>query len=90
MAESRIIIERAELEKNLRIYLAVAGQKHPHLVRDLWTRRGEEYDGPKIERARGQFAAFIAERICRAYELTRPMDSLDEIAAYNRSVEGGA
>jgi len=89
MSESRIIIERAELEKNLRIYVNVLGQKHPHVIRDLWTRRGEEYDSAKIERAREQFAAFVGERLYRAYEMTRPMDNMDEIAAYNRTVEAG-
>jgi hypothetical protein len=90
MPESRIIIDREELEKNLRIYLNVLGQKHPHVVRDLWTRRGEEYDRNKIERAREQFAAFVGERLYRAYEMTRPMGNMDEMAAYNRSVEGGS
>jgi hypothetical protein len=89
MSESRVVVEREELETNLRIYLSVLGQKHPHVVRDLWTRRGEEYDRDKIQRAREQFATFVGERLYRAYEMTRLMGNMDEVAAYNRSVDGG-
>lgn len=89
MKEGHIVIDQAELETNLRIYLALLNQRRPAVLRDLWTRRGEEYDRARIEHARSEFASFVAERICRSYQLSRPANAMDEIAALNRAAEAG-
>lgn len=82
MPESpRIPVSRAELATNIRIWLAVLGQRRPSILRDLWTRRGEDYDGPKIERARRDLADHLAGKILYAAELTRAAQSQDAFGA---------
>lgn len=68
----RVAVTVDELARNIRIWLAVLGQRRPSLLRDLWTRRGEDHDGPKIEHARHEFARHLADRILNgSHELTR-------------------
>lgn len=73
MPESqRITVTLAELATNIRIWLVVFGQRRPAVLRDLWTRRGEEYDRAKIEHARTELANHLAGRILYgSHELTR-------------------
>jgi len=73
MSESpRIRVTVDELARNIRIWLTVLGQRRPNLLRDLWTRRGEDYDGPKIDHARTELAKDLAGRILNGgHELTR-------------------
>lgn len=71
MPESRISIGPAELASNIIIWLKVLGQRRPSLLRDLWTRRGEEYDAVRIEHARHELARHLADKLLYAHELTR-------------------
>jgi 6-phosphogluconolactonase/glucosamine-6-phosphate isomerase/deaminase len=71
MPESRISIGVAELAQNIAIWLKVLGQRRAAVVRDIWTRRGEEYDAARIEHARHALARYLAEKILYAHELTR-------------------
>lgn len=88
MPESRVIVEVPELEKNLRIWFSVLAQRQPSLLRDLWTRRGEDLDREKIEHARQELARFLAEKILYgSHQLTRAAVSLDEVHAENRAIE---
>jgi hypothetical protein len=87
MPESRITVEVPELEKNLLIWFSVLAQRRPSLLRDLWTRRGEEYDATKIEHARHELASYLAAKILYAHELTRAAVPMDEVGAENRAIE---
>ena len=71
MPESRISIDIAELRRNIVIWLKVLGQRRAGLLRDLWSRRGEEYDAAKVEHARRELARYLAEKILYSHELTR-------------------
>jgi hypothetical protein len=82
MPESpRVLVTAAELASNIRFWIAVLGQRRPSILRDLWTRRGEEYDGPRIERARRDLAEHLAEKILYAAELTRAAQCQDAFGA---------
>lgn len=79
MPESpRVTVSIAELATNLRIWLVVLGQRRPDMLRNLWTRRGEDYDREKIERARHDLSTHLAEKILYSHELTRPALSEDD------------
>jgi hypothetical protein len=86
MPESRHIVDVPELAKNLRIWLSVLSQRRASLLRDLWTRRGEEYDSTKIEHARHELARYLAEKILYSHELTRAAHAMDEVEAANRAI----
>lgn len=68
----RVTVSIAELATNLRIWLVVLGQRRPDVLRNLWTRRGEDHDREKIERARYDLSSHLAEKILYSQELTRP------------------
>jgi len=73
MPESRTKVSVAELTTNISIWLAVAAQRQAWMLRDLWTRRGEEYDADKIRHARSELSRHLAERVLNGdHELTRP------------------
>ena len=86
MAESRHIVDVPELETNLRIWLSVLSQRRASVLRDLWTRRGEEYDAHKIEHARHELARYMAEKILYSHELTRPENEMDRVNESNRAL----
>lgn len=86
MAESRHIVDVPELETNLRIWLSVLSQRRAAVLRDLWTRRGEEYDGHKVEHARHELARYLAEKILYSHELTRAENEMDRVNDTNRAV----
>ena len=68
----RIRVSREELATTLYVWLAVAGIKQPWLIRDLWTRRGEQKDKDKQERARRALAEHLAGKFDEArHEVTR-------------------
>lgn len=62
-----IRVTPAELALTLRIWLTVIGQRRPDILRNLWTRRGEDYDREKIEFARTELARTIVENLERAH-----------------------
>jgi hypothetical protein len=86
MPESRHIVDLAEIEKNIVIWLAVPSQRRPSLVRDLWTRRGEDHDATRIGHARHELARYLAGKIDYVYELTRPEGAMDQVHAENRAL----
>jgi hypothetical protein len=87
MSESRHIVDVPELATNLRIWLSVLSQRRASLLRDLWTRRGEDYDATKIEHARHELARYLAEKILYgSHELTRTAHAMDEVEAANRAI----
>jgi len=86
MPESRHIVDLAEIEKNFIIWLSVLSQRRPSLLRDLWTRRGEDYDATRIQHARHELARHLAEKILYVYELTRPEAEMDRVHAENRAI----
>lgn len=59
----RITLTRDEVAHTLAIWLAVAGQKHPHMIRDLWTRKDEYADDAKRQLARRSLADFLAAKL---------------------------
>jgi hypothetical protein len=78
---TRVPVTLAELTINIRIWLTVVGQRRADILRNLWTRRGEDYDGEKIKRARHDLADHLAERILYGdHELTRPALPQDDPA----------
>jgi hypothetical protein len=88
MSESRVIVELPELERNLLIWFTLLAQRRPSLLRDLWTRRGEDHDRAKIEHARHELARFLAERVLYgSHELTRAAVPMDAVYAENRANE---
>lgn len=88
MPDSRVIVGVPELEKNLRIWFSVLAQRRPSLLRDLWTRRGEEYDATKIEHARHELARFLAEKILYgSHQLMRDAVPQDAVDAENRAIK---
>ena len=56
-----IRIEPPELEKALLIWIGIMGQRQPSLLRDLWSRRGDEYDRDKLDRTRREFARVLTQ-----------------------------
>jgi hypothetical protein len=60
--DKRIDIPTDELTKTLNIWLAIVGQRRPSLLRDLWTRKGEEHDAQRIQHARHELARFLADK----------------------------
>ena len=87
MTDSRHIIDIPELERNLRIWLSVISQRRASVLRDLWTRRGEDYDATRIEHARHELARYLAEKLLYSHELTRPANAMDEVQEANRAHE---
>ena len=78
MAESRITVSTADLIKTFNIWLSVIRQRRPDMIRDLWTRRGEDYDGPKIRAAQHELARELAERLHTAtWQVSRQPTSQD-------------
>jgi hypothetical protein len=74
-----IRVEAAELEKALRIWLTIMAQRQPSLIRDLWTRRGDEYDAEKINRTRREFARVLTQRFLTAnWDIMRSETPRDE------------
>lgn len=72
MAESRIIISTEDLAQTFDIWLTVIRQRRAAMIRDLWTRRGEDYDGSKIKNAQRELARELAERLKTAkWQVTR-------------------
>ena len=68
----QIRIPTDELAKTFRIWLTVIAQRRPSLLRELWTRRGEDYDADKVRHARAELAQALAENLERAkWEVTR-------------------
>ena len=63
---SMIPVSPADLAKTLRIWLTIIGQRRPDILRNIWTRRGEEYDGEKIEFARTELVRTLVENLERA------------------------
>jgi hypothetical protein len=88
MSDSRHVVDVPELEKLLRIWFSVLTQRRASLLRDLWTRRGEEYDARKIDHARHELARYLAEKILCSHELTRAPHSMDVVEAENRALAG--
>lgn len=64
MATIRVTPE--ELEQAFQLWLIIMGQRQPSLLRDLWTRKGDEYDAPKLERTRREFARVLTQRFLTA------------------------
>jgi hypothetical protein len=60
--DKRIDVTTEALTRTLIIWLTAAGQRRPSLLRDLWTRRGEEHDAQRIQHARHELARFLAEQ----------------------------
>ena len=88
MPESRVTVEIPELERNLLIWLSVLSQRRASVLRDLWTRRGEDYDKARIEHARHELARFLAEKILYGgHRLTRNAVPMDAVNAENRAIE---
>ena len=87
MSDSRHVVDVPELEKLLRIWFSVLAQRRASLLRDLWTRRGEEYDG-RNNNARHELARYLAEKILCSHELTRAPHSMDVVEAENRIGRG--
>ena len=85
MVESRHLVDVPELEMNLRIWLSVLSQRRAAVLRDLWTRRGEEYDAHKIEHARHELARYLADKILYSHELTRAENEMDRVNDSNRA-----
>lgn len=80
--DNRVVISADELTRALLIWLIVLGQRRPALLRNLWTRRGEEHDAAKIEHARRELARHLAEKLIGSgWEVTRNADSLDRYRA---------
>lgn len=80
MAESRVIVSTADLIKTFNIWLSVIRQRRPDMIRDLWTRRGEDYDGEKIRTAQRELARELAERLHTAkWQVSREPTSQDAI-----------
>ena len=91
MSDSRHTVDVSELETNLRIWFAVLSQRRASLLRDLWTRRGEEYDATRIDHARHELARYLAEKILHGgHELTRPTQAMDAVAAADRAAQAEA
>ena len=88
MPDSRIEVSVADLAKLLTIWLTVIGQRRPALIRDLWTRRGEQRDEAKRGHARQELARYLAEQIrMSGHEVTRRATAGDEVRA--RAAEAG-
>jgi hypothetical protein len=62
----KIRVSTDELTITFRIWLAVLGQRQPSILRDLWSRKDEEYDREKIALARGRLARILAENLERS------------------------
>ncbi len=69
---ARIRLTREELARTLAVWLAVVGIKHPWILRDLATRRGEGDDSPKRDLARRALADHLAHKFDEAkHDVTR-------------------
>lgn len=69
---TRVKVTSAELAQTFRIWLKVIAQRRASFLRDLWTRRGEEYDRDRIDAARTELARELSENLARAgWEVTR-------------------
>ena len=74
-----IRVEPPELEAAIFIWLKIIGQRQPHLIRDLWTRRGDDYDAGKIEKTKREFARVLTQRFLTAnWDVMRPKTPQDE------------
>jgi hypothetical protein len=81
----RITLTRDEVAHTLAIWLAVAGQKHPHMIRDLWTRKDEYADDAKRQLARRSLAEFLAAKLEIAkHEVTREATAQEQVAEIQR------
>jgi len=75
-----IRISPAELMQALQIWIAIIGQRQPSLLRDLWTRRGEDHDSRKIDAARRELGRALAQRFETAnWEVMREETNHDVI-----------
>jgi hypothetical protein len=78
----KIRVSTAELAKVFVIWLIVIGQRRADILRDLWTRRGDEHDAAKIMRARGELARELSERLALAnWDVMREETTQDIIRA---------
>jgi hypothetical protein len=69
-----------QLELTFRLWLKIIGQRQPSLVRDLWTRKGDEYDKDKLERTRREFARVLTQRFLTAgWDIMREETAQDHI-----------
>lgn len=77
MATIRVTDE--ELQQTFLLWLRIIGQRQPHLLRDIWSRRGDEYDAAKIEKAKREFARVLTQRFLTAgWDVMRPERPQDE------------
>jgi hypothetical protein len=63
---SKIRVPTDELAKSFRIWLNVIAQRQPSILRDLWTRKGEQKDSEKIAFARDRLAKTLADNLALA------------------------
>ena len=88
---TRIRVRLDELAKALTVWLTVAGQKRPALLRDLWTRKDETPDDARRRFARRELGRYLAEKIeVSKWEVTRRAtadDALAQRVAADRSEE---
>jgi hypothetical protein len=61
--DNRVDLTTDELATTLNIWLTIVGQRRPSLLRDLWTRKGEDHNAQRIHGARRELARFLAERM---------------------------
>jgi len=70
----------AEAMQTFQIWLSITRQRQPHLIRDLWARRGEAFNREKEEAAMRELARLLAQRIETAnFELYRQEGDQDFI-----------
>lgn len=75
-----------QLELTFRLWLRIIGQRQPSLLRDLWSRRGDEYDAEKIERAKREFARVLTQRFLTAnWEVMREETAQDHLWEMERN-----
>lgn len=75
-----IRVDPDQLELSFRLWLKIIGQRQPSLLRDLWTRRGDEYDLDKLERTRRELARVLTQRFLTAgWEVIRQETAQDHI-----------
>jgi hypothetical protein len=88
--DNRIDIQTDELTKTLNIWLSIVGQRRPSLLRDLWTRRGEDYDAQRIQHARHELARFLAEQFrISKWTVARPETMHDRLWEGVERIEPG-
>jgi len=74
-----IRVEKEQLEQTFRLWLTIIGQRQPSLLRELWSRRGDEYDHEKLERTRQEFARVLTRFVTAGWEIMREETAQDSI-----------